>query len=672
MGRKDSEQNAESVDTPTDRDAAAVIAEQEGADEELGDVTHSEVVEFTEASGTFDEVVVEDEESEVFEEVWNDGEEPDEEIIDEEDEDIEDEEVIDEDDPTVEEYEDDEEIMDLESGQAHSDSMSLLQKSPHSQLDESPGYGRKIAPEFLSQQAADVDSAHKGVAFFLPSEEDTSQGATGDDYMEIVDLEEGSRDDDNDGRDDERDVAMGDAFDGGAKKSPTRKAGKKKKDFCFMLVICLLLLFIVAVVIGVVFGLRQGGENGDEPSSAPSPSAPTPSTPVPTSAPTTSSVKDFIYNLICNAGLPDCSVLLDSATPQGKSFTWLIEDNPNLLAYPESQVISRYVLATLYYAMNGENWTVQTGWLTDSPECEWYSSFGTSCTADGVFTGLGLDNNKVKGTFPYDINLLTSLTALSIANPSATSDSIGGRFPDLSSLGRLTSVSLMNNQITGVIPASFVSSATTLTTLILAGNELSGVIPTEIASLARLRTLDLGDNNLGPPPTGLFQLPLLRTLSLRNNGFGGSLPDTIGGLAKIRSLDMSGNGLSGSIPESIGALSTLRETLDLSNNALGGTIPSAIGGLSNLERLFLNQNQLTGSVPAALANVSKIVLIRLDDNSLSGIVPDEVCTLYDTTFPVSYIDCEDVIALCFSHCCDSTGVCTCNLDDPSLCLVPSG
>jgi hypothetical protein len=48
----------------------------------------------------------------------------------------------------------------------------------------------------------------------------------------------------------------------------------------------------------------------------------------------------------------------------------------------------RLILVMLYYAMNGEAWNTDTGWLSSSlPVSDWY---GITFNADGLISGIDL------------------------------------------------------------------------------------------------------------------------------------------------------------------------------------------------------------------------------------------------------------------------------------------
>ena len=121
----------------------------------------------------------------------------------------------------------------------------------------------------------------------------------------------------------------------------------------------------------------------------------------------------------------------------------------------------------------------------------------------------------------------------------------------------------------------------------------------------------------------------------------------------------------------MGQITALRETLDLSRNRLIGTISSELAQLTHLTRLLLNSNQLRGNIPTGLSQLVRIREIRLDDNDLTGLVPAEVCSLYETTMPLSYADCTEVVVPCFTYCCVDQVGCTCRFQEtnPFLCVV---
>ena len=452
-----------------------------------------------------------------------------------------------------------------------------------------------------------------------------------------------------------------------------------------VILLCLLLLLIG---IGVGVGISLAGNKPKSPPviipvTLPPTTSPTPrvpvlpgATPAPvgptesTVAPTLSNqpLEQQTYSTICNAGLPDCSLLLDTKTPQGAAFQWLLAD-PSLAIYSSTDIIQRYALAAIYYATNGPSWSQQSGWLGSENVCNWYSSVSLPCDSNGNLITLALENNALKGTLPYDVNLLSNLNNMTLSNAGETfgtsPGALEGPFPNISALSLLASLDLSGNKLTGTMPSASLSSLTNLVQLNLKGNKLSGPIPPSISGLSSLLSLSLGENAFSGLSSNLFQLSQLNTLSMQNNSFGGEIPVGISGMSSLTSLDLSGNNIGGSIPGVLGQL-VLLDFLDLSSNDLGGTIPTSLGSLTLMQQLFLNNNVLTGGVPSSFANMVNITTIHLENNRLTGIVPDSVCSLYSTTHPLSYIDCGQILAFCFSYCCTS-GVCTCRLTDTTLC-----
>ena len=196
----------------------------------------------------------------------------------------------------------------------------------------------------------------------------------------------------------------------------------------------------------------------------------------------------------------------------------------------------RLALVALYNATDGANWADNTNWLSTEALSEWY--------------GVTTDGN-----------------------------------------GRVTELSLDNNQLSGAIPAALGDLAN-LRTLILDDNQLSGAIPAALGDLANLRKLDLCGNQLS-----------------------GEIPAALGDLANLTYLVLWGNDLSGEIPADLGNLANLR-ILSLHNNQLSGEIPADLGRLTNLQELDLSQNDLSGEIPPELENLTLLRVFDIRDTGL--------------------------------------------------------
>ncbi|KAG6557445.1 hypothetical protein Mapa_000717 [Marchantia paleacea] len=98
-----------------------------------------------------------------------------------------------------------------------------------------------------------------------------------------------------------------------------------------------------------------------------------------------------------------------------------------------------------------------------------------------------------------------------------------------------------------------------LTGLDLSGNSMISRIPNCIgSSLSKLRSLNLADNEFsGAIPKMFGNLTKLQELRLNQNVFSFSIPSEIGRLVNLEILDLSNNSLSGRMPGSLGGLKNL-------------------------------------------------------------------------------------------------------------------
>ena len=207
----------------------------------------------------------------------------------------------------------------------------------------------------------------------------------------------------------------------------------------------------------------------------------------------------------------------------------------------------REVLAKLYDALKGENWTNNTNWLTERPIREWH---GVISDASGRVVELVLGLNELTGAIPKELGDLSNLQRLELAN-----------------------------------------------------NKLTGEIPPELGSLGNLEILLLGFNQLtGEIPSELGSLSNLETLTLTFNQFTGEIPPELSNLSNLETLLLQSNRLTGEIPMELGSLSNLRR-LELDTNQLTGEIPEELGNLSNLKYLRLDRNSWSGCIPAKLKDV---------------------------------------------------------------------
>ena len=146
-------------------------------------------------------------------------------------------------------------------------------------------------------------------------------------------------------------------------------------------------------------------------------------------------------------------------------------------------------------------------------------------------------------------------------------------------------------------------------------------------SNGRVTGLSLPENQLtGPVPPELGKLTSLEWLWLHNNELTGSVPPELGKLSRLEGLSLSRNELTGSVPPELGKLSSLRE-LYLYGNQLTGSVPPELGKLSSLRELYLYGNQLTGSVPPELGKLTSLEVLYLQDNQLTDALPSSLTKL---------------------------------------------
>jgi energy-converting hydrogenase Eha subunit A len=136
------------------------------------------------------------------------------------------------------------------------------------------------------------------------------------------------------------------------------------------------------------------------------------STASPTASPT--SALPGLIELLSSVSFDDGEALQTPSTPQNDAVLWLA-NNTNLGIYSDQKKIQRYVLATLYYSTNGNNWRFNNGWMSDLDECGWWNDAddGPFCYNGSVvkldfFHRDSASGNNLVGTIPNELALLSA------------------------------------------------------------------------------------------------------------------------------------------------------------------------------------------------------------------------------------------------------------------------
>ncbi|XP_057796934.1 receptor kinase-like protein Xa21 [Salvia miltiorrhiza] len=239
-------------------------------------------------------------------------------------------------------------------------------------------------------------------------------------------------------------------------------------------------------------------------------------------------------------------------------------------------------------------------------------------------TVLALENNKFSGYIPTHLGNLRLLQVLSLFGNNLTQAPSSSFITSLTNCSFLTYLSISENPLYGVIPASVGNLSSSLRTFTAKNCKFSGNIPVEIGNLSNLVTLVFEANELsGNIPLTIRYLHKLQGLYLVDNMLEGSIPHAICDLFSLNTLVMSQNQFSGSIPKCLGDVSSLRNIF-LDSNMLNSSIPSSLWGLKDLNSLGLSSNSLNGFLPQEISNLGAAIYINLAMNQLSGSIPSTI------------------------------------------------
>lgn len=114
--------------------------------------------------------------------------------------------------------------------------------------------------------------------------------------------------------------------------------------------------------------------------------------------------------------LKSTAALLLAALPPALAQDELPESSPSG-APTQPSVTDREALEALYAVTGGDNWTVNTNWLSDKPLDQWH---GVTTDNDGRVTKLMLSANELAGPVPVELGALTNLKVLWLDNNQLT------------------------------------------------------------------------------------------------------------------------------------------------------------------------------------------------------------------------------------------------------------
>ena len=285
----------------------------------------------------------------------------------------------------------------------------------------------------------------------------------------------------------------------------------------------------------------------------------------------------------------------------------------------------RAALVAFYQATGGNGWRSRVNWLTDRPLGEWA---GVTVDADGRVTGLSLPDNNLTGAIPAQLQNLERLQTLDLSR-----NNLSGTLPAwLGNLSNLQTLDLTLNNLDGPVPQE-IGNLSNLVELHLVLTRLSGELPQSLTRLTNLKRLTFS-SGLYPPDNDDFMEwlrglefcpeqycppPDRAALTAFYHAMGGENWTSNDGWLSHRPLGR----WHGVTTDADGRV----VNLSLIDNNLAGTLPADLGKMKRLEVLALDRNALTGAVPTELGQLQSLTRLALNRNQLTGAIPTELGSL---------------------------------------------
>lgn len=296
--------------------------------------------------------------------------------------------------------------------------------------------------------------------------------------------------------------------------------------------------------------------------------------------------------------------------------------------------LERRILKEFYLATGGDYWDVRTNWRIDSDFCQY---FGIQCDELGRVTDVSMAQNNLTGNVPPSLYELPQLRSVDLSGNDVNS----GGFTGLNKAQNVEALTFAETKLTTLAGIGYGPS--TIVAVDISSALLNVTIPSELFQLTNLSFLRLADSQLGGTlPSEIGNVRLLEYLDVSANRLIGPLPSELGLLSNVLTVTMHDNGFNGTLPTELNKMLNLTD-LDLSNSTGNGLLRGNLLSFDmtpDLVRLRLPGNQFSGTIPQDLwngeSNSSDLRTLDLSDNCLTGSIP-----LSLSRFPYLDIDISD-------------------------------
>jgi len=180
----------------------------------------------------------------------------------------------------------------------------------------------------------------------------------------------------------------------------SRKSKCKKLVFSTRFLV--VMVGIVVVTLGVVFGVTKGNKSSDDKSE--------------NHQPAVSRMARFEEKIVAS-GTTQAEDLQDTSSSAFKALRWIVQGDEAAIRDDDPGLIQRYVMAVLYYATQPGDivapvftgWKESENWMSKADVCDWWGVDCEKVRNRNVIVHCNLTNNQLQGTIPSTFFYLLSV-----------------------------------------------------------------------------------------------------------------------------------------------------------------------------------------------------------------------------------------------------------------------